>query len=316
MKISEMVVKNIGLDNKQEYTLLNLLIKKIDPDAILLRFWNLKGGISAQTIGIEVLTSDKIRKKFIIRKFVSKNKIKYIKKLKNEFALLKFLRSTSTNIPTPIPYYFETPNQIFSQPYLVLEYIEGETEFNPTNVHDFITKFTLILSNIHKINIENYNFSFLPDQNKENSQKLEELALDPNISKSLIEILSNNKPIHLNDPVLLHGDYWPGNILWHTNEIVGVIDWEDAALGDPLIDIANSRLEILWAFGIDAMNEFTKQYQLSMPSINFNNQPYWDLFIGTRIALEFGNWSDNIITKRQMNEKHQFFIKQALQSFK
>ena len=76
-----------------------------------------------------------------------------------------------------------------------------------------------------------------------------------------------------NSPVLLHGDFWPGNILWKDGQLVGIIDWEDAALGDPLADVANSRLEVLWAFGIDAMQSFTRQYQ-AMTTIDFINLPY------------------------------------------
>ncbi len=63
-----------------------------------------------------------------------------------------------------------------------------------------------------------------------------------------------------NTSALLHGDYWPGNILWRDGRLVGVIDWEDAALGDPLADLANSRLEIFWAFGGDVMHDFTRRY--------------------------------------------------------
>ena len=47
--------------------------------------------------------------------------------------------------------------------------------------------------------------------------------------------------------------------------LVGVIDWEDAALGDPLADLANSRLEILWAFGDEAMERFTREYAVYAP---------------------------------------------------
>jgi len=64
-----------------------------------------------------------------------------------------------------------------------------------------------------------------------------------------------------NTSVLLHGDFWPDNSLWKDGQLVAVIDWEDAALGDPLADVANSRLEILWAFGIDTMRNFTHQHQ-------------------------------------------------------
>jgi aminoglycoside phosphotransferase (APT) family kinase protein len=47
----------------------------------------------------------------------------------------------------------------------------------------------------------------------------------------------------------LHGDYWPGNLLWNDGKLAAVLDWEDAERGDPLADIALARLDICWAFG-------------------------------------------------------------------
>jgi aminoglycoside phosphotransferase (APT) family kinase protein len=44
-----------------------------------------------------------------------------------------------------------------------------------------------------------------------------------------------------------------------------VIDWEDAAIGCPLADLANARLELLWAAGGEAMEEFTRRYTAMEP---------------------------------------------------
>jgi aminoglycoside phosphotransferase (APT) family kinase protein len=59
---------------------------------------------------------------------------------------------------------------------------------------------------------------------------------------------------------VLHGDFWPGNILWRGDELVAVIDWEDAAVGDPLSDIACCRVELACAYGEAAMEAFTRHY--------------------------------------------------------
>ena len=37
--------------------------------------------------------------------------------------------------------------------------------------------------------------------------------------------------------VLLHGDYWPGNIIIHQRDGLTVFDWEDAAIGPPVLDL-------------------------------------------------------------------------------
>src|SRR5690606_20389909 len=73
-----------------------------------------------------------------------------------------------------------------------------------------------------------------------------------------------------NAPALLHGDFWPGNVLWHEGRLAAVIDWEDAEIGDPLVDLAVSRLDTLLIFGVSAMHDFTAHYQSQMSaSIRF-----------------------------------------------
>ena len=44
--------------------------------------------------------------------------------------------------------------------------------------------------------------------------------------------------------VLLHGDFWPGNLLWDGSEITAVLDWEDAVMGHWLHDIVNAWFEL------------------------------------------------------------------------
>src|SRR4051794_22869905 len=43
------------------------------------------------------------------------------------------------------------------------------------------------------------------------------------------------------DSVFLHGDVWPGNLLWIGDRCVGLIDWKEACVGDPGSDLANLR---------------------------------------------------------------------------
>lgn len=115
-----------------------------------------------------------------------------------------------------------------------------------------------------------------------------------------------------NAPVLLHGDFWPGNILWKNGQLAAVIDWEDAALGDPLADLAMSRLEILWAFGIDAMHRFTRQYQ-SMTTIDFTDLPYRDLCAALWTIPQISGWGLDEATERTMRERHRWFVARAFE---
>ena len=101
--------------------------------------------------------------------------------------------------------------------------------------------------------------------------------------------------------------------MWRDGQIVGVIDWEDAALGDPLADIANSRLELLWAFGIDAMQNFTYHYQ-SLADIDFANLPYWELYAALRRIPQIAGWGLDDITEKAMRERLRWFVAQAFKN--
>ncbi len=116
---------------------------------------------------------------------------------------------------------------------------------------------------------------------------------------------------HVNDAVLLHGDYWPGNILWKDGQLAAVIDWEDARIGDPLSDVANCRLELLWAISEVAMDRFTDYYR-SLTSADFTNLSYWDLCAALRPCGKLSTWGLDAETERRMRERHGSFVDQAI----
>jgi hypothetical protein len=71
---------------------------------------------------------------------------------------------------------------------------------------------------------------------------------------------------------------------------VAVVDWEDAGLGDPLKDLAEARVEMVWLFGVAVVERFTDCYRAKM-AIDFTNLPYWDLCAVLRLArLTKGDW--------------------------
>ncbi len=91
------------------------------------------------------------------------------------------------------------------------------------------------------------------------------------------------------DRVLLHGDFWPGNLLYRRKELTGIVDWSDAAAGCPMADVSNARFELRWLWGKDAMQAFTEHY--------FAKAPYraaelatWDLVALVKPILGMHRW--------------------------
>jgi len=161
-------------------------------------------------------------------------------------------------------------------------------DFAPANLPDFILQLASHLARIHHVNSSRLDLSFLP---------LRQFGLRPATAHESVEEGRIREALQSvgvlppsNGSVLLHGDYWPGNILWRDGRLVAVIDWEDAALGDPLADLAISRLDLLLIFGLDAMNDFTRHYQ-SMTTIDLAHLPYWDLCAALRAAPNLAAWA-------------------------
>jgi aminoglycoside phosphotransferase (APT) family kinase protein len=288
------------------------LVQKLDPHSKLLHAWQLKGGVSAQMTALEIERPGGQTTKMIVRRHGDVDLKQNPHIAADEFKLLQILQSVG--LATPAPYYLDRSGEIFPTPYVVIEYIEGKPEFAPAGITDLIPQLATHLARIHNVDCSNLDLSFLPKQEKRYTKKLRERPA--NIDESLEEgrirdILESVWPLsQQNTSVLLHGDFWPGNILWKDGQLIAVIDWEDAELGDPLADVANSRLEILWAFGIDAMHSFTHHYT-SMTTIDFTNLAFWDLFAALRPASKLSEWAADDIAEKRMRERHRLFITQA-----
>jgi aminoglycoside phosphotransferase (APT) family kinase protein len=286
------------------------VVQLFEPQSRLIRSWPLLGGVSAQVTGLEIARPDGQRKKMVIRRPGPRDLAQNPRIAADEFKLLHLVRSAGVAVPRP--YYLDQSGQIFPTPYLVLEYIDGASEFAPAEPAEVIDQLAGHLAEIHRIEAAWVDLSFLPELGQgfgEPPARLDH-ALDEGRIRAALAAIGPLPQRHR--PVLLHGDFWPGNILWRDGRLAAIIDWEEARVGDPLADLANSRLEILWAFGEAAMHRFTRQY-LMMTHHDTSHLPYWDLCAALRPASKLGGWGLDQPTEKRMRARHKLFVRQALE---
>jgi aminoglycoside phosphotransferase (APT) family kinase protein len=292
--------------------------QRIDPGGKLLRSWPLTGGVSAQVTALEIERADGHIQKMILRRHGAIDLQHNPQIAADEFALLQILRSSA--LPVPAPYHLDESGTIFPTPYLVMEFIDGETNFAPANLPTYIRQVAAVLEQIHHIHSGGLSLSFLPRLVDRVAEKLKNppAVLDDSLDEGRIrEMLLAHWPLAAtNASTLLHGDFWPGNILCKDGQLRAVIDWEDALIGDPLADLANARLEILFAFGSEAMQDFTREYQhcrTAIPALDFGNLSFWDLWAALRPAGKLGTWRLDPAVEARMRQRHQGFIQQAFE---
>ncbi len=277
------------IDQKEAF---ERLVRLVDAEATLLDYWELTGGVSAEVTALEITRADGSEETWVVRRHGAANLASNPQIAADEFRLLELLKGKGLAVPTPI--FVDAAGAVFGTPCLVVEYIEGESEFSRAKFTKVIDQFCDTLARIHQIPAEAV--TFLPQQRDRLNDKISAYAARedaaPNANRiraaltTLLELPSRNAP------VLLHGDYWMGNVLWRETQLSSVIDWEDASVGDPLADLANTRLEVLWAFGEDVMRTFTQHYQMLMPDVDTTDLPYWDLAAALRPADEIAGWMD------------------------
>jgi aminoglycoside phosphotransferase (APT) family kinase protein len=299
---------------KAEDAKFELLAQRALPNSKLLGTWELKGGVSAQVTALEIERPDGLTQKMVVRLHGAVDVSRNPHIAEDEYRLLHILQTQG--LPTPVPYYVDRFCEIFATPSIVAEYIEGDTEVASLDRTSVVSQLATCLTRVHNITAERVDLSFLPDQETIYAKMLRErpAQLDESLDEGRIrDALEAVWPLKQhNKSVLMHGDYWPGNTLWKDGRLVGIIDWEDAQVGDPLEDLANSRLEILLAFGIEAMHSFTRQYK-SMADIDFTNLPYWDLCAALRPAFKLSQWAGDAARERSMRQGHRAFIAQAFE---
>jgi aminoglycoside phosphotransferase (APT) family kinase protein len=271
--------------------------------------------VSAQVTAIEIEVPGGTTQKMVVRRHGAIDLRRNPNIAADEFKLLQIVRSAG--VPAPAPLYFGRSGEIFPTPFVVLEYIEGQSEFSPPDLEGYLLQLARQLSALHNADFSEFNLSFLPKQAEIYTEKfgVRPDKLDDSLGEGRIrDVLEAAWPFpKRNAPVLLHGDYWPGNILWKDGRLVGLIDWEDSHLGDPLADLAISRLEILWAFDMDAMDNFTEQYK-ALSHLNFASMPYWDLCAALRPAFRISDWAGDPVRERDMREKHRLFVTRSFEA--
>ncbi len=300
------------------------LVEKIVPHCRLLRTWRLTGGISAQMTALEIEHPSGQTQKLVVRRPGVSVLIQNPYAAEDEFKLLQIAQSLG--LAAPVPVALDSSGAIFSTPVLVTEYVAGEMEFAPADPQNYAVQMAAHLVQIHSVAGERADLAFLPRQPRDPSGIIgrRPRAINPSFNEEDIRgTLELAWPdLKTNPPSLLHGDYWPGNILWQGEQLAAVIDWEDACTGDPLSDLAIARLDMLWIIGQDAMHAFTRHYQSNMV-LDYASLPIWDLCATLRLvrlagadlagwAAYFHPYDRRDITPGSIRAHYNFFIKQAL----
>lgn len=284
------------------------------PKARLLKVWSLKGGTSAAVTALEIAHANGQIMRLVVRQHGTNDLLRNPNVGTDEYTLLNILHTAG--LPVPKPYFADSSGTFLPSPYVVLEYIVGEAAPSSTDIAATIGKMAQTLAHIHRVVVPRQSVPFLPHYNDDVAWSIYHpsptLAELPEHERLLATVQSVHPLLSANAETVLHGDYWVNNLVWLGDDLVGVVDWEDAAYGDPVADLAIARLEMLWALGAEAMQQFTALYQAEQPNLNFSYLPYWDLMIILRRIGSISGWGLEYDHAQRLYTAANWFVAQAL----
>ena len=182
---------------------LRQLVQLLDPGSTLVRTWPLAGGVSARVTAFEIEQPDGQRTTLVLRQHGEADCGRNANIARDEFRLLRIVRSHGVTAPEPI--FLDESGELFATPIVAIEYVDGETEFAPSDVTDFIAQMVSQLVMIHGVP-DSPGLTFLPRRGQGFGARPEHLdvALGEGRIRDVLESVATVAQV--NDSVLFHGD--------------------------------------------------------------------------------------------------------------
>jgi aminoglycoside phosphotransferase (APT) family kinase protein len=116
----------------------------------------------------------------------------------------------------------------------------------------------------------------------------------------------------------VHDDFWPGNTIWSRQRLTGVVDWGEAKIGDPRLDVGQCRVDLAMMLGPDAADAFLRAYAATTGD-ELSSMWFWDLYSARGALPAIHYWLDGYhdlgltdLTLTAMRQRLEDFVKRAL----
>ena len=263
------------------------------PEGRVLGHRPLKGGVSADVTLFDIKMADGSVRQCVLREH-GETHCGHSPEL--EFKLLCALHEFG--LPVARPLAFSAGDERGTRPGVLSEYAQGSTAISAPDAEARIDAMAWQLAAIHcapthilpalpeRLDPQGELLTFLPNTTEWSGLRLRLKQLGPQPYRGRAS--------------LLHGDYWPANIVWRDERIAAVIDWEDAAIGDPLSDVACAQLELRYVFGPWGARRFAQAYA-QHNEVDPVRLAWWQAYVAAAGAKSMGDWgldADRIATMR------------------
>jgi aminoglycoside phosphotransferase (APT) family kinase protein len=215
--------------------------------------------------------------------------------------------------PVPEPVFLDADGSLLGGPVLVTRFLPGRPVFEAPYPSDWGKQMAVTLAGIHAYPIDETAQAFLLDAKRETlwfhqSRSIPGwLAADPDgvvIWNAIDRLLLN---LEETPPRLCHTDFWGGNVLCLEGKITAVLDWGEAAYGDPGTDVAYCYMNLVLEGLEQDAQDFLDTY-VSLTGSPVANHTLWKLAAAVRPIYLPAGWID----RSPVRERFRKFVQEVL----
>jgi aminoglycoside phosphotransferase (APT) family kinase protein len=251
---------------------LGWVLRSAAPGGRIIRIRRLRGGSSAALHAIDVQAASGTLLKLVLRRFVIKRWLDEEPDLaEREARVIRLLAAAP--VPTPELIAVDEDGSECGVPALVMTRLPGRLDVAPRDMDGWLRQLANPLPGIHSVRgegIELVQRWFLYYEMKD--ARPPQWTRRRQVWERAIEVVNGPRPDF--DPVFIHRDYHPLNVLWRRGRISAVLDWTNASVGPASVDVAHCNTNLVVLFGPEAAERFTALYE---SLTGRKHDPYWDL---------------------------------------
>lgn len=192
-----------------EQCLLQEVAGRLISGGVLAASRNLSGGVSAVTTYMEIVAPGGAVARFVMRRHGEADRRRNPHVARHEYELLKLLYRQGMRVAKPV--LVDESGELFPEPYIIVEFVNGETLFDPTDPIYCAQLLADQLVDIHQIMCSQGSVPYLCDLYERAAGNLRRRPkqLDDSLSEGLIRtVLEPVWPkLPRNMETILHGDF-------------------------------------------------------------------------------------------------------------
>ncbi len=280
------------------------MLAELAPAATVRGVRPVNGGLAAATFAVDTSVGD-----LIVKVYPPGDE-----RVQREWDGLSFAQRVR-GVPLPEPVALDTDGRWFGSPTVVMSRLPGRGDVKPTDLDSWLRQIAQALAAIHETDTAGANGSLLLPA--WGNRAAFEAGVRSALVDRCVEAIRRHLPQSVSDPILMHGDFHPGNMVWRNGTLTGIVDWAGARLGSRWFDLAYCRADLVLLFGMRGVRRLTQHY-VDIVGAQPVDLPVFDLMCGLAARRLGAQWlrafrhQGCTDTPRQFAARVTPFLRQAL----